>query len=236
MDAEPALRCHEVERFLGEDENRVHALRGVSLALEPGSVHAVVGPSGCGKSSLLYVLGLLDRPDAGWIEVESQNVSEFPDHELSRLRRELIGFIFQFHFLLEEFTAAENIMIPMRRLGILNEEQMQSRAAELLDEVGLRAKAQRPSRHLSGGEQQRVAIARALANNPRVILADEPTGNLDTENSRRAFELLERIAQEERKAALIVTHNPEIAERCARIHHMEDGVIVATHFGNSRRG
>src|SRR5947208_13915747 len=105
MVSEAALRCHAIERYLGQDESRVHALRGVSLALEPGSVHAVVGPSGCGKSTLLYILGLLDRPDGGWIEVESDNVSALPDHELSRLRRELIGFIFQFHFLLEEFTA-----------------------------------------------------------------------------------------------------------------------------------
>ena len=207
----------------------MHALRGVSLDLEPGTVHAVVGPSGCGKSTLLYILGLLDRPDGGWVEVESDNVSNFPDQELSRLRRELIGFIFQFHFLLEEFTAAENIMIPMRRVGRLSEGEMRERAAALLDEVGLRHKAERPSRHLSGGEQQRVAIARALANDPRVILADEPTGNLDTENSRRAFELLQSIVQEEAKAALIVTHNPEIAERCDWIHEMQDGAIVGSH-------
>jgi lipoprotein-releasing system ATP-binding protein len=225
----PALRCHDIERYLGKEESRVHALRGVSLDLEPGTVHAVVGPSGCGKSTLLYILGLLDRPDGGWVEVESDNVSNFPDQELSRLRRELIGFIFQFHFLLEEFTAAENIMIPMRRVGRLSEGEMRERAAALLDEVGLRHKAERPSRHLSGGEQQRVAIARALANDPRVILADEPTGNLDTENSRRAFELLQSIVQEEAKAALIVTHNPEIAERCDWIHEMQDGAIVGSH-------
>ncbi len=229
MLAPPALRCHNLERFLGEDESRVHALRGVSLELEPGTVHAVVGPSGCGKSTLLYLLGLLDRPDAGWVEVESDNVSEFPDHELSRLRRELIGFIFQFHFLLEEFTAAENIMIPMRRLGRLSEPEMRTRATELLEGVGLSAKAERPSRHLSGGEQQRVAVARALANDPRIILADEPTGNLDTENSHRAFELLQEIVQRGQKALLLVTHNPAIAERCDWIHEMKDGRIIAKH-------
>lgn len=232
----PALRCHDIERYLGEDESRVHALRGVSLDLEPGTVHAVVGPSGCGKSTLLYILGLLDRPDGGWVEVEADNVSNFPDQELSRLRRELIGFIFQFHFLLEEFTAAENVMIPMRRIGRLSEDEMRERAAALLDEVGLRNKAERPSRHLSGGEQQRVAIARALANNPRVILADEPTGNLDMENSRRAFELLQEIVQEEQKAALIVTHNPDIAERCDWIHEMQDGVIIGSHPRAARAG
>jgi lipoprotein-releasing system ATP-binding protein len=224
-----ALQCHDLERFLGEDESRVHALRGVSLTLEPGTVHAVVGPSGCGKSTLLYILGLLDRPDAGSIDVQSQNVSEFPDHELSRLRRELIGFIFQFHFLLEEFTAEENIMIPMRRLGRLSEIEMRMRAVELLESVGLREKAARPSRHLSGGEQQRVAVARALANDPQIILADEPTGNLDTENSHRAFELLQDIVHRGSKALLLVTHNPAIAERCDWVHEMRDGQIVATH-------
>jgi lipoprotein-releasing system ATP-binding protein len=224
-----ALRCHDIERYLGADESRVHALRGVSLSLEPGSVHAVVGPSGCGKSTLLYILGLLDRPDTGWIEVESENVSEFPDHELSRLRRELIGFIFQFHFLLEEFTAEENIMIPMRRLGRLSEAEMRMRAVELLEGVGLREKAARPSRHLSGGEQQRVAVARALANDPRIILADEPTGNLDTDNSHRAFELLQEIVQRGQKALLLVTHNRAIAQRCDWIHEMRDGRIIETH-------
>jgi lipoprotein-releasing system ATP-binding protein len=229
MAGQPALRCQSLERFLGEEESCVHALRGVSLQLEPGTVHAVVGPSGCGKSTLLYILGLLDRADAGWIELESENVSQLPDHELSRRRRELIGFIFQFHFLLEEFTAEENIMIPMRRLGRLSEIEMRMRAAELLEGVGLREKAERPSRHLSGGEQQRVAVARALANDPQIILADEPTGNLDSENSHRAFELLQDIVHRGAKALLLVTHNPAIAERCDWVHEMRDGQIVATH-------
>ncbi|MFL6536855.1 MAG: ABC transporter ATP-binding protein [Chthoniobacterales bacterium] len=225
----PTLRCRDLERYLGEDESRVHALRGVSLDLEPGTVHAVVGPSGCGKSTLLYILGLLDRPDGGWVEIETDAVSQLGDDELARRRTELIGFIFQFHFLLEEFTAEENIMIPMRRLGRLNEEEMRARALELLDGVGLAKKAARPGRHLSGGEQQRVAVARALANDPRIILADEPTGNLDSANSRRAFELLQRIVQEKQKALLLVTHNPEIAEACDWIHEMQDGEIIGSH-------
>src|SRR3954465_7439320 len=156
------LRAHEVERFLGEDEARVHALRGVSLDLEPGTIHAVVGPSGCGKSTLLYVLGLLDSPDAGSVTIGSEPVVHLSDTELAQRRNELIGFIFQFHFLMEDFTAQENITIPMRRLARLSEEEMAERAAHLLDAVGLGAKVKRPSRHLSGGEQQRVAIARAL--------------------------------------------------------------------------
>jgi lipoprotein-releasing system ATP-binding protein len=229
MPSDVSLSCHDIERYLGEDESRVHALRGVSLQLESGTVHAVVGPSGCGKSTLLYILGLLDHPDAGSVVIESSPVSNLPDDELARKRNELIGFIFQFHFLMEDFSAQENVMIPMRRLGRLSEEAMSAQAAELLDAVGLGEKLQRPSRHLSGGEQQRVAIARALANDPRVILADEPTGNLDTENSRKSFDLLQRIVQQNQKALLLVTHNPAIAEACDWIHEMKDGQIVASH-------
>jgi lipoprotein-releasing system ATP-binding protein len=220
----PTLSCNNLERYLGEDEARVHALRGVNLELEPGTVHAVVGPSGCGKSTLLYIMGLLDRPDVGDVIIESEPVSRLTDSDLSRRRNQFIGFIFQFHFLMEE-----NVMIPMRKLGRLSEEEMSERAAELLDHVGLGSKLQRPSRHLSGGEQQRVAIARALANDPRVILADEPTGNLDTENSQRAFDLLQRLVREGNKSLFLVTHNQQIAEACDWIHEMQDGQIVAMH-------
>ncbi len=232
MSEEIWLSCRNIERYLGDEDSRVHALRGVSLDLEPETVHAVVGPSGCGKSTLLYILGLLDYPDAGTLTIDGQLMAHLPDDELSRKRNELLGFIFQFHFLLEDFTAQENVMIPMRRLGRLTESEMLERAAHLLDEVGLGAKLRRPSRHLSGGEQQRVAIARALANNPRVILADEPTGNLDSANSERAFRLLHRIVRAERKALLLVTHNPAIAEACDWIHEMRDGRIVESHRRN----
>ncbi len=234
MNSEVCLSCEGIERYLGEDESRVHALRGVSLQLEPGTIHAVVGPSGCGKSTLLYVLGLLDSPDAGSVTIGSEPVVHLSDNELAQRRNELIGFIFQFHFLMEDFTAQENITIPMRRLGRLSEEGMLDRAAMLLNEVGLGDKLRRPSRHLSGSEQQRVAIARALANDPRVILADEPTGNLDTVNSERAFELLKNLVHEEKKALLLVTHNPAIAEACDWIHEMKDGQIVASHPRGSR--
>ncbi len=226
MNHDICLTCERLERYLGQDESRVHALRGVSLTLEAGTVHAVVGPSGCGKSTLLYILGLLDQPDGGSVTIKSEPVSHLPDDELARRRNELIGFIFQFHFLLEDFSAQENVMIPMRRLGRLPDDEMRDRSGELLNAVGLGTKLKRPSRHLSGGEQQRVAIARALANDPDVILADEPTGNLDIENSQRAFDLLQRIVQERGKALLLVTHNPQIAALCDWIHEMEDGQIV----------
>jgi len=229
MASEPALRCRNLERYLGEDESRVHALRGISLDLEPGTVHAVVGPSGCGKSTLLYILGLLDHPDGGSVMIADEVVSDLPDDVLAQRRNERLGFIFQFHFLLEDFTAEENVMIPMRRLGRLTENKMRERAAELLAAVGIEEKRSRPSKHLSGGEQQRVAIARALANDPLVILADEPTGNLDTLNSNRAFDLLQKVVVQGGKALLLVTHNRGIASACDWIHEMQDGRIVSTH-------
>jgi lipoprotein-releasing system ATP-binding protein len=229
MAAEPALRCRNLERYLGEDESRVHALRGISLDLEPGTVHAVVGPSGCGKSTLLYILGLLDHPDGGSVMIADEVVSDLPDDVLAQRRNERLGFIFQFHFLLEDFTAEENVIIPMRRLGRLTENKMRERAAELLAAVGIEEKRSRPSKHLSGGEQQRVAIARALANDPLVILADEPTGNLDTLNSNRAFDLLQKVVVQGGKALLLVTHNRGIASACDWIHEMQDGRIVSTH-------
>lgn len=232
MNGETCLSCDGLERYLGEGEERVHALRGVSLDIQAGSVHAIVGPSGCGKSTLLYVLGLLDSPDAGHVALESEAVSHLSDDELAQKRNKFIGFIFQFHFLMEDFTAQENVMIPMRKAAQLSDAQMRERAAALLEAVGLGDKLRRPSRHLSGGEQQRVAIARALANDPRIILADEPTGNLDTANSERAFELLQNLVHERGKALLLATHNPAIAEACDWIHEMKDGQI----FESQARG
>jgi lipoprotein-releasing system ATP-binding protein len=229
MNAEICLSCEGIERYLGEEEERVHALRGVSLDIDAGSVHAVVGPSGCGKSTLLYILGLLDSPDGGRVAIESEAVSHLSDDDLAQKRNKFIGFIFQFHFLMEDFTAQENVMIPMRKLGQLSDAQMRVRAADLLVAVGLDDKLRRSSRHLSGGEQQRVAIARALANDPRVILADEPTGNLDTANSQRAFELLQNLVHDRGKALLLATHNPAIAEACDWVHEMKDGRIIASH-------
>jgi lipoprotein-releasing system ATP-binding protein len=220
------LSCRDVHRYLGEFESRVHVLRGISLEIEVGSVHAIVGPSGCGKSTLLYVLGLLDVPDDGQINIGGQDVSGLSDNDLSQKRNELIGFVFQFHFLMHEFTALENVTIPMRRLGRLGPREMRERAAMLLEAVGLGDKLARPANHLSGGEQQRVAIARALANDPKILLADEPTGNLDTENSERIFKLLTELVKREQKALLLATHNPQIARASNIVHEMKDGVIV----------
>jgi len=220
-----ALACTDLQRYLGEAESRVHVLRGITLDIPVGEVHAIVGPSGCGKSTLLYVLGLLDAPDQGRIVIGGEDVSDLADDELSQKRNELIGFVFQFHFLLNEFTAQENVMIPMRRLGRWSLRDMHERAASLLEAVGLGDKLRRPANHLSGGEQQRVAIARALANNPRILLADEPTGNLDTQNSERVFQLLAELVKREQKALLLATHNPQIAHASDVVHRMQDGVV-----------
>ena len=220
------LSCRGLHRYLGEFEAQVHVLRGISLDVEDGSVHAIVGPSGCGKSTLLYILGLLDAPDDGQIIIGGQDVSGLPDNDLSHKRNELIGFVFQFHFLMHEFTALENVTMPMRRLGKLGPREMRERAAMLLDAVGLGDKLERLADHLSGGEQQRVAIARALANDPKILLADEPTGNLDTENSERVFRLLTELVKREQKALLLATHNPLIARASDFIHEIKDGAIV----------
>jgi lipoprotein-releasing system ATP-binding protein len=220
------LACRNLVRWLGKDENRTHVLRGVDFDAVAGNTHAIVGPSGCGKSSLLYLLGLLDRPDEGEVYVAGEPFARVGDDARTAARNAHLGFVFQFHFLLPEFSAAENVMLPMRKRGALGEDAMQERARELLDAVGLGEKAGRLATHLSGGEQQRVAIARALANEPPVILADEPTGNLDAKNSAIVFDLLARLARERGIAVVMVTHNPELAERCDRVLRMLDGRFV----------
>jgi lipoprotein-releasing system ATP-binding protein len=221
-----ALRCSNLHRFLGHDEGRVHVLKGVSFEANRGQVYAIVGPSGCGKSTLLYLLGLLDQPDEGQIEINGRIMSNSDDFARTAARGEHIGFVFQFHFLMLEFTALENVMMPMRKLGRLTSEQMRARAHALLDSVGLGGKTHRLGTHLSGGEQQRVAVARALANQPTILLADEPTGNLDVKNSGLVFDLLTQLAKEQGQAVVLVTHNPEIAQRCDYTRPMRDGVFV----------
>jgi len=221
-----ALRCQNLHRYLGHDEGRVHVLKGVSFEAHRGQIYAIVGPSGCGKSTLLYLLGLLDQPDDGQIEINGRVMSNRDDFARTAARGQHIGFVFQFHFLMLEFTALENVMMPMRKLGRLGPDEMKARAHLLLDSVGLGEKTHRLGTHLSGGEQQRVAVARALANQPTILLADEPTGNLDVKNSVMVFDLLTRLAKEQGQAVILVTHNPEIAGRCDFTRPMRDGVFV----------
>jgi len=220
------LRAQGLRRTLGQYEARTQALRGVSLSLRPGRSYSVAGPSGCGKSTLLYLLGLLDHPDEGEIELMGRRMTASSDEERTAMRNEHIGFVFQFHFLLPEFSAQENVMLPMRRLGKLSRAKMRERSADLLEQVGLTDKMKRSTGHLSGGEQQRVAVARALANEPALILADEPTGNLDARNSRLVFDLLTRTACGDGRAVLIVSHDPDLASLCDETLHMRDGLFV----------
>jgi lipoprotein-releasing system ATP-binding protein len=223
---ELALRCNGLHRYLGQGDARVHVLKGVSFEARRGEVYAIVGPSGCGKSTLLYLLGLLDRPDGGEIEINGQLMSTSDDVARTAARCEHIGFVFQFHFLMLEFSALDNVMMPMRKLGRLSQQEMVERAHHLLSSVGLGEKTHRLGTQLSGGEQQRVAVARALANQPSIILADEPTGNLDVKNSGLVFDLLTRLAKENGQAVVLVTHNPEIAARCDFTRPMRDGLFA----------
>ncbi len=222
-----ALRCSNIHRYLGHDEGRVHVLRGVSFEARRGQVYAIVGPSGCGKSTLLYLLGLLDRQEEGDIWINETLMSNSSDLDRTAARCANIGFVFQFHFLMQEFSALDNVMMPMRKLAKLPEAEMAERAHSLLAAVGLGEKTHRLGTQLSGGEQQRVAIARALANQPAIILADEPTGNLDVKNSTLVFDLLTRLAKENGQAVVLVTHNPEIANRCDTVRPMRDGQFVS---------
>ncbi|HEX2100968.1 MAG TPA: ABC transporter ATP-binding protein [Candidatus Synoicihabitans sp.] len=225
--ARVALRCRDLHRYLGQGEGRVHVLKGVSFEAHSGQVYAIVGPSGCGKSTLLYQLGLLDRPDGGEIWIGDELMSNSSDELRTAARSRHIGFVFQFHFLMLEFSALENVMMPMRKLGRWSLGEMEDRARQLLGSVGLGEKTHRLGTQLSGGEQQRVAIARALANQPSILLADEPTGNLDQRNSGIVFDLLTQLAKTNGQAIILVTHNPEIAKRCDHVRPMRDGEFIS---------
>lgn len=217
------LETRGLHRSLGSGAARIHVLRGLDLRLEGGRTYAIVGPSGCGKSTLLYLLGLLDLPDAGEILLRGERVDNAPEQERTRIRGERIGFVFQFHFLLAEFSAAENLMLPMVRRGGLDPVAAMDKARELLGTVGLADKADRRGNQLSGGERQRVAVARALSNDPDLLLADEPTGNLDYHNSEALFRQLQQLAREQDRSILIVTHNRELAAACDVCLEMRDG-------------
>ena len=184
-----------------------------------------MGSEMCIRDSL-YIMGMLDRQDAGTITLNGEKVPLDRDGVHARMRSESVGFVFQFHFLLPEFSALENVMMPMYKLARLSNSDMAERAQSLLVDVGLGNKTHRLPSQLSGGEQQRVAIARSLANEPSVLLADEPTGNLDVKNSHMAFDVLMQLAHDRGQAVLVVTHNPGLAEKCDRILHMQDGVFT----------
>lgn len=222
----PRLEARGLEKiFVGGDGHQLHILRGVDLTLAPGEVLAVTGASGTGKSTLLHLLGALDRPTAGEVLVGGRDVGTLGDEQLARIRNGDIGFVFQFHHLLREFTALENVMMPALLAGT-SVDDARGRAAALLSEVGLTDRATHKPRALSGGEQQRVAVARALVNEPLVLLADEPSGNLDTETGRRLHELLFDLRLRHRLAMIIVTHDLDLAARADRRLVLDAGRLL----------
>ena len=200
-------------------------VKGVDLSMDKGEIVAIVGSSGAGKSTLLHILGTLDKPDGGDIIINNNVLNKLSNKALSKFRNKHIGFIFQFHHLLPEFTAIENVCIPAWIAGT-SKKQSLDRATELLERLGLKDRMQHKPSTLSGGEQQRVAVARALINQPDIVFADEPTGNLDSENARYLHELLIQLRNEYQQAFLIVTHNDELAASCDRTLHMKDGVFI----------
>lgn len=210
------LNLENITRTYRQAEAPLHVLRGVNLNLQAGEVAALVGPSGCGKSTLLQVIGLLDSPDSGTVRIAGRDCSALHDAARTSIRRQHIGFVYQFHHLLPECSALENVMMPLLLAGATRKEA-QARAYELLAQVKLAERMEHRPSELSGGEQQRVAIARALAPRPTLLLADEPTGNLDTQNSDHVFAVMLEAIRSSNAAALIATHNMELAERMDRV-------------------
>jgi lipoprotein-releasing system ATP-binding protein len=222
--AESILQVKGLYKHFGSGERRVDVLRGIDLTLEGQESIAVVGASGVGKSTLLHILGTLERPSDGEVTYEGVNIFDFQEQQLAAYRNRTIGFVFQFHHLLSEFTALENCMLPAL-IGRKNKKESKERAEFILDLVGLSHRLQHRVGELSGGEQQRVAVARALVLNPKVLLADEPTGNLDTNSSRNLHELMLSLNQEQKVSLVVVTHNMELAGMMQRQLQMKDGLL-----------
>ena len=218
------LSLRGVQRTFIQGDRRLEVLRGVSLDLKAGEIVALVGQSGSGKSTLLHIAGLLERPDGGEVVVDGKPTTTLGDGPRTALRRKFLGFVYQYHHLLPEFSALENVMLPQMLNG-LSRSEARVRSADLLAMVGLEDRAEHRPGRLSGGEQQRVAIARAVANAPRVLLADEPTGNLDAGTADTVFRQLLALVRETGMAALIATHNPELAARMDRTLHLKDGIL-----------
>lgn len=222
------LEAQQIEKHYQSGPEILKVLKGISLSIQAGEILVIMGPSGVGKSTLLHILGTLDKPTFGKIKIDRQEVSKLKEQDLSQFRNNNIGFVFQFHYLLPEFTALENVLIPAM---IKSKEWKRDLewAKELLGEVGLSNRQQHRPSQLSGGELQRVAVARALVNKPKLILADEPTGNLDSQNSQSLFELILKLNQKYNQTFVIVTHNEMFASQSHRVIHLLDGKIENEH-------
>jgi lipoprotein-releasing system ATP-binding protein len=222
--SQPLLEIRNLHKHFGSNERRVDVLRGVELTVAPQETAAVLGASGVGKSTLLHIMGTLERPSAGEVYYEGADVFTFTADDLAAFRNRTIGFVFQFHHLLPEFTALENAMIPAL-IAHKSRKEARELAVSMLEQVGLSHRLRHRVGELSGGEQQRVAVARALVLHPRILLADEPTGNLDTKTGRHVHDLLIRLNREHRVSLVVVTHNMELAGMMARRYQMKDGVL-----------
>jgi len=223
----PVLLLHDIERQYRQGDETLRVLNGIDLALWGGQSVALVAPSGAGKSTLLHIAGLLEHPDRGDVYIDGQSTSILADNQRTRIRRNEIGFVYQSHHLLPEFSALENVVLPQMIRG-LGRSEAKSRATELLDYLGLGARLNHRPSELSGGEQQRVAIARAVANAPRILLADEPTGNLDLHTAEHVFRALSQLVKASGLAAIIATHNMDLAARMDRRVTLREGKIVET--------
>lgn len=218
------LSSQNISKFYQEGNQQTEVLKQVSFSMQPGELVAIVGSSGSGKSTLLHTLGGLDQPSSGEVFINGQSLQKMTPNALAKLRNQYLGFVYQFHHLMADFTALENVMMPML-IGRQNKGEAQSRAEQILSAVGLQHRISHRPSALSGGERQRVAIARALVNNPALVLADEPTGNLDHKTTESIFELIQQLNQEKQIAFLLVTHDLSLAEKLNRRLIMQDGVL-----------
>lgn len=218
------LSCQNVSKFYQEGTQQTEVLKQVSFSMQPSELIAIVGSSGSGKSTLLHTLGGLDQPSSGEVFIKGQSLQQMSPNALAKLRNQYLGFVYQFHHLMADFTALENVMMPML-IGQQNKTEAQERAEQILSAVGLQHRISHRPSALSGGERQRVAIARALVNNPALVLADEPTGNLDHKTTESIFELIQQLNQEKQIAFLLVTHDLNLAEKLNRRLIMQDGVL-----------
>lgn len=221
---EVLIKGINIRRVFVTGKERLEVLKGIDVTFKKGMIHTIVGPSGAGKSTLLHILGGLDRPTEGKVILDNSSLYDFPDRELSRIRNKKIGFIFQFHHLLPEFSALENVMMPSV-IDAMNAKKARKVAENLLVKVGLSDRFDHKPNELSGGEKQRVAVARALVNNPSVIFADEPTGNLDSKNSDLLLSMLLELNRSEEITLIVVTHNKDIANKIGNVIKMKDGKI-----------
>lgn len=227
------LKASNIVKYFTEPE-KFQVLKGVSFEAEKGEFLSIIGKSGCGKSTLLYILSTMDTDYEGGLEINGQKLTGQRQNELSHFRNQHMGFVFQFHFLLPEFTALQNVMMPALKLAKYSKEEIEYRAIQKLKLVDMDNFAIKHASKLSGGQQQRVAIARALVNDPTIIMGDEPTGNLDKANSQRVFDIFKQLATENQQTIITVTHDPDFANGSDRIIEMEDGHIIGSHLPHEK--